>query len=184
MAIRVYLSGSMANRYAAEVKAERTEATQILAKYKLHAIDPAAAEEHLWGKHKSAKISTKFKRKVMQTMVWQDLFLIRRSDILLVLTGDKCSDGTWNEISYARSIGIPVVFVSPDRLRKNNPIMGWTNILTPKDHFFPDIIKAAKFIHKRYAKAYEKHRAYFNSAIRSATTSVNKRKKNKKSLDK
>lgn len=184
MAIRVYLSGSMANRFAAEVKAERAEATQILSKYGLHAVDPAASEGQLWGNHKTAKISAKFKRKVMEVMVWQDLFLIRRCDILLVLTGDKCSDGTWNEISYARSIGIPVVFVSPERLRKNNPIMGWTNILTPRDHFFADVRRAARFIHKRYAKTYEKHKAYFNSAIRAAATSVNRSTRRKKVLDK
>jgi nucleoside 2-deoxyribosyltransferase len=162
--LRVYLSGKMSNRYVEDVKAERSRATEELNKHKLVAVDPAAAEAALWPHHKKAKISTRFTRKVMEAMVSNDLFLIRRCDVLLYLTGDVVSEGSILELQYAQTIGIPVVMVSPER--HSERWMGWLNIIVPKDHTFPDIKKAVRFIYKRYQKAHEKNREYFNLAIR------------------
>lgn len=182
--LRVYLAGKMSGRYAEDVKSERARATNALAKFGIHAVDPAAAESKLWGTHKYAKISTKFRRRVMAAMVWQDLWLIRRCDVLLVLTGDGASEGTNSEWTYAKNIGIPVVLVAPERVKGN--LMGWTNILIPDDHTFPSVESAARFINRRYVKAYEKHREYFNAAIKNAVATVNNsvKRRKKKALTK
>lgn len=174
--LRIYLSGSMGGRFAEEVKAERAEATQELAKCGLHAVDPAAAEAKLWGNRKTAKIQLNMKRKIMEAMVWQDLWLIRRCDVLLVLTGDTCSDGTWHEMAFARFAGIPVVLVSPRR--HSEELMGWTTVLIPKNHIFADVKRAAQFIRRTYARDYEKHKEYFGAAVKNAASAmVNKAKK-------
>ena len=81
------------------------------------AVDPAAAEGKLWPSKKKAKISSKFKRHIMDIMVWRDLWLIRRCDVLLVLTGDVVSEGTLLEWRYAQNIDIPVVMIAPERLK-------------------------------------------------------------------
>jgi nucleoside 2-deoxyribosyltransferase len=156
----------MGGRFAGEVKVERAEATTALAKYSIKAVDPAAAEEHLWSTRKDARIQLNMKRKIMEIMIWHDLFLIRRSDALLVLTGTTPSDGTWREMCYAEKIGIPVILISPKRYAEE--LMGWSTVLVPKDHIFPDVQKAAKFLYKRYAKEHEMHIAYFNSAVKKA----------------
>ena len=162
--LRTYLAGKMSNRYVVDVKSERADATKALAKYNIHSVDPAAAESKLWGTHKYAKISTKFRRKVMLAMVNQDLWLIRRCDCLIVLTGDGCSEGTQTEMLYAKSIGIPVVVVAPERYR--GTLMGWNNITIPEDHIFPDVESAARFIHRRYGKAYEEPYRFWLPATR------------------
>jgi nucleoside 2-deoxyribosyltransferase len=163
--MRIYLSGSMGGRFAGEVKAERAEATRVFQKYGLKAVDPGAAEEHLWENTKKAKIKLNMTRKIMEIMIWHDLFLIRRSDALIVLTGTNPSDGTWREMCYAEQIGIPVFVIS--QKRKTEELMGWTTVLVPKDHTFSNIEEAAKFIAKRYKKEHETHIAYFNSAVKN-----------------
>lgn len=177
MSCRVYLSGKMSNRYVEDVKSERRRASQELAKYKMRAVDPAAAEEKLWPKRKNAKISTTFKRKIMDIMVWHDLWLIRRCDVMLVLTGDVVSEGTLLEWRYAQNIGIPVIMIAPERVKGN--FMGWVNILVPQDHMFPDLKSAVRFIHKKYEKEYLQHHEYFAAAIknnRSASKVLNKKR--------
>ena len=164
--LRCYLSGCLAGRYAAEVTEERALATKVLAKCGLRAIDPAEAQSALWGSSKKAKVSKSMKRKLMTTMVIRDKSLIRRSDILLLLTGDIISDGSYKEVDYAQRCEIPVVLVSPKRYTEE--LMGWTNILVPKDHIFPTVEKAAAFIKRKYAKDYEKQKNYFNLATRKA----------------
>ena len=162
--LRVYLSGKMSARYVEDVKAERKRATEELNKYKLVAVDPAAAETALWPNKKKAKISTKFTRKVMEAMVENDLFLIRRCDVLLYLTGDVVSEGSILELRYAQTIGIPVVMVGPERFHER--WMGWINIIVPKDHTFKDVRSAVKFIYRKYQKTHERNKKYFNLAIR------------------
>jgi Domain of unknown function (DUF4406) len=158
-------SGKMSNRFVDDVKSERRRATEELAKFKIKAVDPAAAEDKLWPKGKKAKISSTFKRKIMEAMVLHDLWLIRRCDVMFVLTGDVVSEGTLLEWRYAQSIGIPVVMVAPERIKGN--FMGWVNILIPQDHMFPDLRSAARFIHKKYAKEYAEHHEYFAAAIKN-----------------
>lgn len=46
--MRVYLSGSMQNRFAQEVQAERREASEALSKIGVFSVDPALAESQLW----------------------------------------------------------------------------------------------------------------------------------------
>ena len=162
--LRVYMSGKMSNRYVEDVKAERKRAAEELKKYKLVAVDPAAAEAELWPHKKKAKISSKFTRQVMEAMVDRDLYLIRRSDVLLYLTGDVVSEGSILELRYAQIIGIPVVMVSPERYSER--WMGWLNIVVPKDHTFPDIKSAIRFIYRKYQKIHEKNKRYFDLAIR------------------
>ena len=164
--LRVYLSGCLAGRYATEVTAERAEATKTLARYGLRAVDPAESQSILWGAGKKAKVTKQMKRKLMETMVIRDKGLIRRSDVLLLLTGDIISDGSYKEVDFAQRCEIPVVIVSPKRYTEE--LMGWTNILVPKDHFFPNIQRAASFINRKYVKDYENFRNYFNMAVRKA----------------
>lgn len=164
--MRIYLSGCLAGRYAAEVTAERSKATQILGKYNLRAVDPAESQQILWGSRKNSTISKKMKRRLMETMVHRDKWLIRRSDILLVLTGDIISDGTYKEVDYAQRCEIPVVLIAPKRYTEE--LMGWTNILVPKDHIFPTMEKAISFIKRKYTKEYDADKKYFNMAVRKA----------------
>jgi len=163
--MRVYLSGKMSNRYVEDVKSERKRATDELAKFRIMAVDPAAAEGKLWPSKKKAKISSKFKRHIMDIMVWRDLWLIRRCDVLLVLTGDVVSEGTLLEWRYAQTIGIPIVMIAPERIKGN--FMGWVNILVPQDHTFPDLKSAVRFIHRKYAREYKQNLEYFTAAIKN-----------------
>jgi hypothetical protein len=173
--MRVYLSGKMSNRYVEDVKSERKRATDELSKYGIKAVDPAAAEAALWGSHKKARISTKFNRRIMTAMVDKDLFLIRRSDALLYLTGDVVSEGSLLEVAFAQQIKIPVIMVAPERYYER--WMGWVNIFVPKDHTFIDIKSAVRFINRKYKKTYEKNKIYFDQAIKKAITLTDKKRK-------
>lgn len=174
--MRIYLSGSMASRFAQEVQAERSEASAMLAKIGVRAVDPAAAESQLWGKHVKAKISTKFRYKIIEAMVKKDLWLIRRCDLLLVLTGDIVSDGTWEEWTYAQSIGVPVIMVSPKRYK--GELSGWANVTIQKGNIVPNLKAACNLIKRKYLKEEEQFKAYFNAAIKNADKRIkdNKRK--------
>lgn len=174
--MRAYLSGSMGGRFAQEVQAERKEASEMLAKVGIHAVDPAQAEGQLWGKHLKAKINTSFRYRIIESMVQQDLFLIRRSDIVLVLTGSTPSDGTWIEWVTAKAMGIPVVMISPERCKKKNPLMGWSNVIIEKGNIVPDLKSAVRLIKRKYMKEDEKRKAYFNAAIKKAKYDVSHKK--------
>jgi nucleoside 2-deoxyribosyltransferase len=156
------------------VKSERKRAKDELAKYGMLAVDPAAAERSLWPKHKKAKISGKFDYRVMKAMMEHDKWLIRRSDVLLVLTGDIPSEGTNAEFLYAQTIGIPVVMIAPERVKGN--WMGWTNVLVGRQSLFPDLKSAVKFINKTYKKEYEENKAYFDASIKNASDKKRHRK--------
>jgi len=175
--MRVYLSGSMGSRFAEEVKAERAEASEALAKVGVHAVDPAAAEKQLWGEHNKSKIQTNMKMRIMEAMVRQDRWLIRRCDALLVLTGDSPSDGTWHETAYALQLGIPVIMISPRRCQKKNPLVGWSNVLI-RD-IVPDLKAACRLLKRRYLKDEEEHKSYFNAAIKNAKRSIKNDKRKK-----
>lgn len=182
MSFRVYISGKMSNRYVEDVKSERAKTVRELARYQIHGIDPAAAESQLWPVSKGAKISSTFKRRVMDAMVKNDLWLIRRSDLVIYITASVASEGSLLEVAYAKMIGLPVVIVSPERVKKT--FMGWLNIYIPEDHTFSTIEEACRFINKRYKREYEKNHRYFELAIRNAAKQVNngirQQKRNKK----
>jgi hypothetical protein len=178
--VRCYLSGSMAGRFSEEVKAERAEASSALAKIGIRAADPGAAESQLWGRHVKSKISTKYKYKIIEAMVKRDLWLIRRCDLLLVLTGDQVSDGTWQEWVYANIIGIPVIMVAPKRYR--GELSGWANVTIPKGNIVPNLKAACNLIKRKYLKEDGQFKAYFNAAIKNANRNIKngKSKKQKK----
>lgn len=175
---RLYLSGSMQGRYTIPVKAERSLAVHALAKVGIHGIDPAAAEHKLWKPGADTRIQWATPRKIMKAMVIQDKWLIRRSDALLVLTGDSASDGTWREMCFAEQIGIPVILIAPKRTSEE--LMGWSTIEVPKDHIVPDLQAAIRLIKRKYLKDYEEHRSYFYAAIKNARTYVNSKRNKKK----
>jgi hypothetical protein len=179
MSFRAYISGKMSNRYVEDVKSERAKTVKELARYSIHGIDPAAAESQLWPVSKGAKISSTFKRRVMEAMVKNDLWLIRRSDLVIYITADVASEGSLLEVAYAKMIGLPVVIVAPERVKGN--FMGWLGIYVPQDHTFSTIEEACSFINRRYKKEYERNHKYFELAIKKAAIQVNKgNKKNKK----
>lgn len=187
MSYRVYLSGSMANRVAEQVKAERELAVTKFAEAGIFAVDPAAAEQKLWGKRRDFKIGLTFPPKVMKAFVERDKWLIRRCDALLVMTGDSASDGTWREMTYAEKLGIPVIMISQQRCAKK--IMGWSNIEV--QYIVPDLETAVRLIKRKFLKQYEIHRRFFDTAIRKGEYNVimkkakkNAKKQLKKAIDK
>lgn len=143
--IRVYLSGGMGGRVASEVLKERQQAKELCDKYGLLAVDPGKGEKELWKKY---RIPDNFSPKIMTKFIARDKFLIRRCDVLLVLTGDNPSDGTWREMCYAEKIEIPVVLIG--RNRAKDLIMSWSNIEVP--YRFTRMEKAIKFIAKKWGK--------------------------------
>jgi|SRR5579864_344765 len=175
--MRAYLSGSMAGRFTQEVQAERAEASAALAKIGVRAADPAAAESQLWGRHVKSRVSTKFKYKIIEAMVKRDLWLIRRCDIVLVLTGDQVSDGTWQEWCYANMMGIPVVMIAPKRHK--GELSGWANVTIPRGNIVPNLKAACNLIKRRYLKEDAQFKAYFNASIKNANRNIKNGKRKK-----
>jgi nucleoside 2-deoxyribosyltransferase len=165
-------AGGMAGRRAEEVHAERQAAIKAFSKVGIFAVDPAAAEQKFIENQKSKKINVAYSEKVMKAFVTQDKWLIRHSDALLVMTGDRPSDGTWREMCYAEAIGIPVVMIAPQRKKKE--MVGWSNILVP--HIVKDLSEAVNLIKRRWVKEYTAHRQYFELAIRKVKESTRKKK--------
>ncbi len=143
---RVYLSGGMGGRVTRDVIVERKKARELCAKSGLHPMDPGLSEAKLW---KRRRISDTMPRGIMRRFIEKDKWLIRRSDFLLVLTGDTPSDGTWREMCYAEKIEIPVVVVAPDR--HAGRLMSWTNIEAATVQ--PTIERAVRWIVRRAKKA-------------------------------
>ena len=168
MAFRIYLSGSMAGRSPDQVKAERDHASEQFKKAGMMAVDPGAAEKKLWKKGKKARIALKFPRPIIDAFVKEDLWLIRRCDALLVMTGDTPSDGTWWEMAYAEKIEIPIVMIAPRRAY--GELVGWSNIKVK--YIVDDLPSAIRLIKKHFLKEYNRHKAYFDSAIRHAKTPI------------
>lgn len=173
--MRIYISGSMSGRLAEQVKSERQLAVKLFFEAGMRGVDPGASEKKLWKKGKKSKITFGFPEKIMKAFVAQDKWLIRRCDVLLVLTGDIPSDGTWREVCYAEKIEIPVVMIAPRRKAKE--IMGWSNIEVP--YIVSDLKSAIKLIKTKLVPKYEAHSKYFESAIKNAQKAVviSKRKK-------
>lgn len=172
MSFRVYISGKMSNRLVSDVRSERSKTVRELARYQIHGVDPASAEGALWPSGRGAKISSTFTRKIMGSMVQKDLWLIRRSDAVIYLTASIASEGSLLEVAYAKMIGLPIIIISPERVRKQ--FMGWLNIYVPEDHTFSTIEEACRFINKRYKKDYEKNHRYFKMAIQKAASQIKK----------
>lgn len=180
---RIYISGSMSGRVASQVRSERQDAVKRFAKEGIFGIDPGASETKLWKKGKKSKITFGFPEKIMNAFVDQDKWLIRRCDALLVLTGDTPSDGTWREMCYAEKIEIPVVMIAPRRVAKE--MVGWSNIEVL--YIVSSLKEAIKLVKSKLVPKYDKHRRFFESAIKNAQNAViepKRRKRRKKSQSK
>lgn len=123
---KIYLAGSMAGRITKEVIAERKRASKLCRQFGMAPLDPGFTEAKDWTGY---RISDSMSKKKMENYVKKDLRLIRRSDGLIKLTGDKASDGTDYEKDYAKFIGLPVAIVAPERCR--GKLMGFSNVLFP-----------------------------------------------------
>ncbi len=123
---KIYLAGSMAGRVTKEVIAERKKASKLCIQMGMAPLDPGFSEAKDWTGY---RISDSMSLKKMRAYVDKDLKLIRRSDGLIKLTGDKASDGTDFEKDYARFIGLPVAIVAPSRCK--GQLMGFSNVLFP-----------------------------------------------------
>jgi len=118
----VYLAGNMDGRTDEECVAERNEAKKMLSQNNINVIDPLRGKEYLTGK----TITRDVKPNGMNIgeIIARDKYDLGRSDLLLILTGDNPSDGTWLEYGYAKYLlDIPVVLIAPSRVGKN----GWSN---------------------------------------------------------
>lgn len=123
-ALTVYISGKMAGRSVGDVLDERAYTTWMCSKWGLAVIDPADGEG-LDKLPRTDLISFTYTREQMAEFVEKDEKDVLRSDILLVLTGDTPSDGTWWEMGLARQSHIPIIIVSPKRA--SGQMMGFTN---------------------------------------------------------
>lgn len=142
--MRVYLAGSMSGRLGSEVLEERRVATQLLEDAGLEVSDPAANE----GVDKDKAIDCKLSYLTMKSFVAKDEYAIRCSQVLLVLTGDKSSEGTAWEMGLAHfKLKIPVVLVAPKRVA--GELMGFSNIKA--DAIFATVEEAVEFIGENYA---------------------------------
>ncbi len=141
--MRVYLAGAMGGRMGSEVLEERYHATQLLEAADIEVYDPAANEDVYAGKI----IDLRLDYITMKNYVAKDEFAIRNSHVLLVLTGDRSSEGTAWEMGFAHyEVGIPVVLVAPRRVA--GELMGFSNIKA--DAIFATVEEAVDFIAANY----------------------------------
>lgn len=130
----------MAGRITKEVILERQKASRMCRQMGMAPLDPGFTEAKDWTGY---RISDSMSLKKMKAYVDKDLKLIRRSDGLIKLTGDKASDGTDYEKDYARFIGLPVAIVAPARC--SGKLMGFSNVLFP---CFSTMKQAFKYLKK------------------------------------
>lgn len=173
---RIYLSGSMANRLAEQVRAEREMAVTLFGKAGIYGVDPGASEKKLWKKGKKAKIGLKFPPKIMKAFITADKKLIRLCDALLVMTGDTPSDGTWWEMCYAYQIGIPIIMIAPKRVA--GQMVGWSNFLV--DDLVTDLTSAIRLIKRKYVKEKASQEKYFKNSIKDAKHAIGSSSRAKK----
>ena len=141
---KVYLSGKMSGRTGHDVVVERQRAIELCLEHNLTPLDPGK-NEHL--KDIPELVSASVTYPVMKFFVAKDVYAIDHSDVVLVLTGDTPSDGTWWEMGQAHfKTGIPVVMVAPNRC--SGDIVGFSNVMV--DALFPTIEEAVKFIADNY----------------------------------
>lgn len=119
----VYLSGTLTGRNRKEVAAERARARRVLEKNGFIVFDPTSIEEN----HLGCKFKSNHSLQVMASYIRHEKQVIRHCDAMLVLTGDRPSDGTWYEMAFAKyQCGIPVVLVAPRRAK--GKLVSWSNL--------------------------------------------------------
>lgn len=137
------MAGKMGGRLGSEVMAERAIAAELLEGADIEAIDPAANENV----RPDQIIDLKMDYVTMKNFVAKDEYAIRTCGALLILTGDTPSEGTGLEFGLALQLGIPVVMVSPKRVR--GELMGFWNIKASA--IFSTVEEAVDFIAENYA---------------------------------
>ena len=144
MGIIVYLSGKMGGRTGHDVMVERRRAIELCLEHNLQPLDPGK-NEHI--QDTDELISLRVDYPTMKQFVAKDNYAVDHSDVVLVLTGDSTSDGTWYEIGRATyHCHIPVVMVAPKRV--SGELVGFSNIMV--DAMFSTIEEAVKFISDNY----------------------------------
>lgn len=139
----IYLSGTLTGRNKKQVLKERKQATKLLEKAGFLVYDPVSIEEHQGTKFKSDhNLST------MSVFVRKEKNAISNCHAMLVLTGDKPSDGTWFEMAFAKyQCNIPVVLVS--KLRSRGKLVSWSNV--EASSVIPSVPKAVESLKKLLA---------------------------------
>jgi nucleoside 2-deoxyribosyltransferase len=141
---RVYAAGKMGGRLGLEVLAEREYAKRACEDAEILMIDPAEGENIEPGK----VVDLKMDYLTMKAFVAKDEYAIRSANALLILTGDTPSEGTGLEFGLALQLGIPVVMVSPKRVR--GELMGFWNIKA--DAIFATVEEAVEYIAVNFAE--------------------------------
>lgn len=136
--MKIYVAGRMGGRMGHEVLEERYHATQVLESFDLEVLDPAAGENIM----ANQLVDLKMDYLTMKAFVTKDELAIRKSNVLLILTGDTPSEGTGLEFGLALQLGIPVVIVSPKRMA--GELMGFWNIKASA--IFNTVEEAAEYI--------------------------------------
>lgn len=145
--MRVYLCGSMVGRIGAKVLGERWKATELLTDAGIEVFDPAK-NEHV---DPTKPIDIRVDFETMRAFVSKDEYAIRHCDVLLVLTGDEPSDGSWWEMGLAHfECKMPIVIVAP--LRAAGEKMGFTNVKA--NAILPTVEEAVDFIATNYKGAH------------------------------
>lgn len=118
----VYLGGKIGGRTYWECAGERARAKQALEERGIKVINPLRGKDYLEG-----KTISRFEKPGgmdIAEIIARDKYDLKRSDLLLILTGDEVSDGTWLEFGYAKyKLEIPVVMIAPTRIGQ----YGWSN---------------------------------------------------------
>ena len=138
--MRVYMSGTMTGRKIGPMLAERKRAANLLRKNGHVPYDPAVGEEQHW---KKGKVPSNLSRPIMKKFVKDDLKLIDACGAMIVLTGDRCSDGTWHEMIYAKKRKKIVVLIAPKRA--TDKLVTWATVLY---HCVPTLEDAVKYINR------------------------------------
>lgn len=141
---RVYAAGKMGGRLGLEVLAEREYAKRACENADILMIDPAEGENIQPGK----VVDIRMDYLTMKAFVAKDEYAIRTCHALLILTGDTPSEGTGLEFGLALELGIPVVMVSPKRVR--GELMGFWSIKA--DAIFETVEEAVEFIAINFAE--------------------------------
>lgn len=141
---RVYAAGKMGGRLGREVLTEREYAKRACENAGLLMLDPADGENIEPGK----VVDLKMDYLTMKAFVAKDEYAIRSCHALLILTGDTPSEGTGLEFGLALRLGIPVVLVSPKRVR--GELMGFWNIKA--DAIFETVDEAVEYIATNFAE--------------------------------
>lgn len=134
--MRVYMSGTMTGRKIGPMLAERKRANDLLRENGHTPYDPAAGEEQYW---KKGRVPSDLKRSIMKKFVKDDLKLIDACGAMIVLTGDKCSDGTWHEMIYAKRKKKIVVLIAPKRAK--DKLVTWATVLYHCAETLEDAVK-------------------------------------------